>query len=168
MIRGYDDAARAMEACMYPPRGVRGYGPWRAYRFGTINGADYRATVDDTLLRFIQIEEMGAIRELDKILTIDAIDAFIFGPNDLSGSMGKLGQTNDPEVRAVIDEAIAKINAAGKVAGVSLGLADEKAMRSWYDRGVRMLSSGYDVKYIMAGAQANLANMRAAFHLEDK
>ena len=111
MIRGYDDAARAMEACMYPPRGVRGYGPWRAYRFGTINGADYRATVDDTLLRFIQIEEMGAIRELDKILTIDAIDAFIFGPNDLSGSMGKLGQTNDPEVRAVIDEAIAKINA---------------------------------------------------------
>ena len=41
-------------------------------------------------------------------------------------------------------------------------------MRSWYDRGVRMLSSGYDVKYIMAGAQANLANMRAAFHLEDK
>ena len=54
------------------------------------------------------------------------------------------------------------------VAGVSLGLADEKAMRSWYDRGVRMLSSGYDVKYIMAGAQANLANMRAAFHLEDK
>lgn len=168
MIRGYDDAARAMEACMYPPRGVRGYGPWRAYRFGTINGADYRATVDDTLLRFIQIEEMGAIRELDKILTIDAIDAFIFGPNDLSGSMGKLGQTNDPEVRAVIDEAIAKINAAGKVAGVSLGLANEKTMRSWYDRGVRMLSSGYDVKYIMAGAQANLANMRAAFHLEDK
>ena len=82
--------------------------------------------------------------------------------------MGKLGQTNDPEVRAVIDEAIAKINAAGKVAGVSLGLADEKTMRSWYDRGVRMLSSGYDVKYIMAGAQANLANMRAAFHLEDK
>ena len=115
MIRGYDDAARAMEACMYPPRGVRGYGPWRAYRFGTINGADYRATVDDTLLRFIQIEEMGAIRELDKILTIDAIDAFIFGPNDLSGSMGKLGQTNDPEVRAVIDEAIAKINEENKI-----------------------------------------------------
>ena len=76
MIRGYDDAARAMEACMYPPRGVRGYGPWRAYRFGTINGADYRATVDDTLLRFIQIEEMGAIRELIGSGTVFGISVF--------------------------------------------------------------------------------------------
>ena len=135
MICGYDDAARAMEACMYPPRGVRG-----------------AATPTPPPL----------------YLPPDALAAVIFRPHALSGSMGKLGQTNDPELRAVIDEAIAKINAAGKVAGVSLGLADEKAMRSWYDRGVRMLSSGYDVKYIMAGAQANLANMRAAFHLEDK
>jgi 2-keto-3-deoxy-L-rhamnonate aldolase RhmA len=99
-------------------------------------------------------------------LTIDEIDAFIFGPNDLSGSMGKLGRFNDPDVRQVIDEAIQKINAAGKVAGLSLGASDEKTMRDWYARGIRMISAGYDVKYIMAGARANLAAMHSAFGTE--
>lgn len=168
MVRSYEEARQAMEACMYPPKGVRGYGPRRAAQFGMIDGASYRAQVDDQLLRFIQIEHIDAVRDLDRILTIDEIDAFIFGPNDLSGSMGKLGQFDDPEVRSVIDGAIAKINAAGKVAGLSLGAADEKTLRSWYERGVRMISAGFDVKYIMAGAKANLMSMRRAFDLEGK
>lgn len=166
MVRNYDEARRAMEACMYPPKGVRGYGPRRAAMFGMIEGADYRAQVDDHLMRFIQLEHIDAIKDLDRILTIDEIDAFIFGPNDLSGSMGKLGRFNDPDVRQVIDEAIQKINAAGKVAGLSLGASDEKTMRDWYARGIRMISAGYDVKYIMAGARANLAAMHSAFGME--
>ncbi len=168
MVRSYDEAMRAVEACMYPPKGVRGYGPRRAAMFGMIDGAAYRAQVDDRLMRFIQIEHIDAVRDLDRILAIDELDAFIFGPNDLSGSMGKLGQFNDPQVRGVIDEAIAKINAAGKVAGLSLGAADEETMQEWYERGIRMISAGYDVKYIMAGARANLKAMRRAFGMEEK
>ena len=60
-------------------------------------------------------------------MTIDAIDAFIFGPRrSIRLPWASWGRADDPEVRAVIDEAIAKINAAGKVAGVSLGLADRE------------------------------------------
>ncbi len=168
MVRSYDEAMRAVEACMYPPKGVRGYGPRRAAMFGQIDGATYRAQVDNQLMRFIQIEHIDAVRDLDRILKIDELDAFIFGPNDLSGSMGKLGQFNDPQVRGVIDEAIAKINAAGKVAGLSLGASDEETMHEWYERGIRMISAGYDVKYIMAGARANLKAMHRAFGMEEK
>ncbi len=163
MVHNYEEACQAIEASFYPPRGIRGYGPRRAAMFGLINGREYRAHADENLMRFIQIEHIDAIRDLDRILKIPEFDAFILGPNDLSGSMGQLGEFNAPAVRAVIDTAIAKINAAGKVAGVSLGAADEHALKDWYDRGVRMISAGYDVKYIMAGALANLATMRRAF-----
>lgn len=64
---------------------------------------------------------------------------------------------------AFLDYGIAKINDAGKVAGVSLGAADEETMRDWYNRGARMISTGFDIKYIMAGARENLAAMQRAF-----
>lgn len=166
MVRNYDEACRAVEASSYPPRGVRGYGPRRAAMFGMIEGREYRAHADENLMRFIQIEHIDAVNDLDRILTIPELDAFILGPNDLSGSMGRLGEFNMPDVRAIIDEAIAKINAAGKVAGVSLGAADAATLKDWYDRGARMISAGYDVKYIMAGARANLAAMRQSFGME--
>lgn len=166
MVRNYDEACRAVEASSYPPRGIRGYGPRRAAMFGLIDGRTYRAHADENLMRFIQIEHIDAVNDLDRILTIPELDAFILGPNDLSGSMGRLGEFNAPDVRAIIDEAIAKINAAGKVAGVSLGAADADTLKDWYNRGARMISSGYDVKYIMAGAKANLAAMRQSFGME--
>lgn len=165
MVRSYEEALKAVEATSYPPRGVRGYGPRRAAMFGMIDGPEYRAHADENLMRFIQIEHIDAVRDLDRILTIPEIDAFIFGPNDLSGSLGRLGHFNDPDVRQIIDEAIAKVNAAGRVAGVSLGAADEDTLRDWYRRGARMISAGYDVKYIMAGARANLAAMHRAFEM---
>ncbi len=65
-----------------------------------------------------------------------------------------------PEQAANWDWAMEKIRAAGRVAGVSLGSADEETIRDWYDRGVRMISTGFDVSYIMDGARANLAAMR--------
>lgn len=165
MVRNYEEACKAVEASSYPPRGIRGYGPRRAAMFGMIEGREYRAHADENLMRFIQIEHIDAVNDLDRILTIPELDAFILGPNDLSGSMGRLGEFNAPDVRNIIDESIAKINAAGKVAGVSLGAADEKTLKDWYDRGARMISSGYDVKYIMAGARANLDAMHRAFNI---
>lgn len=168
MVRSYEEACYAVESSSYPPRGTRGYGPRRAAMFGMIEGKEYRAHADGKLMRFIQIEHIDAVNDLDRILTIPELDAFILGPNDLSGSMGRLGEFNMPDVRAVIDEAIAKINAAGKVAGVSLGAADEATLKDWYLRGARMISAGYDVKYIMAGAKANLAAMHRAFQDENE
>ena len=166
MIRSYEEALEAVKACTYPPKGVRGYGPRRANMFGMVSGPQYRATVNDTLLRFIQIEHIDAIHDLDRILTIEEIDAFILGPNDLSGSLGRLGEFDSPDIRKIIDDAIAKINDYDKIAGVSLGEGDEKTLADWYKRGVKMISAGYDVKYIMAGAKANLAAMNRAFKEE--
>ena len=47
-------------------------------------------------MRTIQIEHVDAVNDLDRIITVEGIDAFIIGPMDLSASAGKLGQFRDP------------------------------------------------------------------------
>ena len=78
MVCSYEEAHRAVEATSYPPGGVRGYGPRRAAMFGMISGEDYRAHADENILRFIQLEHIDALRDLDRILTIPEIDAFLW------------------------------------------------------------------------------------------
>ena len=56
----------------------------------------------------ILLEDIVAIKNLPEILKVDGIDVFWVVPGDLAQSMGYTGQTNHPEVRAVMDKAIAR------------------------------------------------------------
>ena len=141
-IRSAAEARRAIDASLYPPRGERGYGPIRGVRYGLESQEDYLANFD--LFRVVQIEHTGAVAELDAILEIDALDGVIIGPNDLSGSMGKLGQTDDPEVVAVIDEVSKKVIDSGKYLGSSTGFS-ETGLKRWLDRGASFISLEGDI-----------------------
>jgi 2-keto-3-deoxy-L-rhamnonate aldolase RhmA len=65
----------------------------------------------------VMIESLTAISNLAQILSVDGIDVFFIGPNDLSHSMGLQGQMHHAEVKKVTKEAISQIREAGKVAG---------------------------------------------------
>ena len=92
------EARAAVEACRYPPVGIRGFGPRRGARFGATSQPDYLAEVAQDAILAIQIEHAEAVANIDEILAVAGIDIICLGPNDLSGSMGKLGQIDDPEV----------------------------------------------------------------------
>jgi 2-keto-3-deoxy-L-rhamnonate aldolase RhmA len=63
------------------------------------------------------IESMTAIANLPEILSVDGVDVFFVGPNDLSHSMGYPAQMHHPEVKAMVKKVSAQIRAAGKVPG---------------------------------------------------
>jgi len=63
------------------------------------------------------IESLTAIRNLNEILSVDGVDVFFVGPNDLSHSMGYPAQMHHPEVKAMVKTVTAQIRAAGKVPG---------------------------------------------------
>ena len=65
----------------------------------------------------ILLEDVVAIENLPEILKVDGIDVFWVVPGDLAQSMGYTGQINHPEVRKVMDKAIADIVKAGRHAG---------------------------------------------------
>lgn len=110
-----EQAEDLIKYCYFGPRGRRSYTSKRVTRFST--EPDLRAMMDrtnDELLIMPQLETITAYNNLEEILTVDGIEAFAGGPNDLAQSMGFPGQPDHPDCLKVTEEGHAKINAAGK------------------------------------------------------
>ena len=152
-IRTAEEAEAAVAACRYPPKGIRGFGPRRANRYGTLSNDEYLATVDSSLLKIMQIEHIDAVNNLEEILAVDGVDTIVVGTNDLSGSIGLLGQTRHPEVLALLDTIAAKCKKAGVPLGISMGF-DKANVADWIRRGASWMGVGNDVSYIaQAGSE---------------
>ncbi len=133
-----EDARRAVESVKYHPLGNRGLAAGSRpanYGFG-LAMSDYVVEANRETLVCVQLEEGQALENLDEILKVDGVDVFFVGPSDLSQSLGYPGRSDVPEVRRSIDDAFAKIVAAGKVPG-SAGNAS--ATVKYLEQGVRYL-----------------------------
>ncbi|MBI2857157.1 MAG: hypothetical protein HYX95_02450 [Chloroflexi bacterium] len=110
------EAEQVVQAVKYFPLGKRGLGSNRACTFGAaMSRSEYVQYANRETMIMVQLEDVEALRNLDDILKVEYIDAFAFGANDLSQSMGLPGQANHPKVVEAIKQASAKITAAGKI-----------------------------------------------------
>jgi 2-keto-3-deoxy-L-rhamnonate aldolase RhmA len=164
LIRTAEDARNAVAACRYPPKGVRGFGPRRASRYGRESGPDYCRNADASIMINVQIEHAEAVKNLDAILAVEGLSGIVIGPNDLAGSMGHSGQPDRPEIVAAIEKVITAARAAGKFVGIGSS-DDPEALARWARRGVHWLSMGADflllrkaVTQTVAAAQERLAS----------
>ena len=135
MVNSRDEAAQALAACRYPPRGVRGCGVRRGCAYGRIPFTDYLESAAAEPLTIIQIEHQAALSELDAILELPGLDCVCIGPADFSGSMGHVNAPDRPEIASEIDAACAKIKQSGKYLGTAVG-NDPDTLRRWRDRQV--------------------------------
>ena len=134
-ISSYEQAVKAVEACRYPQAGgKRGICVSRASGYGKTKLWDYLKRSETWPLIVIELEDMDGIRSLDRILTLDHVDAIMVGPSDLSCSLGSLRKAATPEVQAILDDVAAKTRAAGKL---FYNIGD-------YDSAVRRGSAFYD------------------------
>lgn len=117
-VQNAEEAARAVSFTRYPPRGVRGVsGSSRAAAYGLI--PDYSAKVGKEICVIVQIETTEALAQIEAIAEVDSVDAVFIGPADLAASMDNLGNTQAPEVQAVIDDGFRRLKAIGKPAANS-------------------------------------------------
>jgi 4-hydroxy-2-oxoheptanedioate aldolase len=86
-INNGNDAARLVEACRYPPAGIRGYGPRRAGVYG-FDVNEYMEASNEAMLCIPIIESRAAVENIEEIVGIDGIDGVTVGPMDLSISLG--------------------------------------------------------------------------------
>jgi 2-keto-3-deoxy-L-rhamnonate aldolase RhmA len=143
LIRTAEDAARAVEACKYPPIGARGFGPRRGIKFGGMDMSSYLKDADQRSMVIVQIEHIEAVRNLDGILATSGLDAICIGPNDLSGSMGHLGDICHPEVAQAIDTVIEKVRRTNLYLGVATGY-NPKKVREWIAKGIQWIGLNGD------------------------
>ncbi|HHU60260.1 TPA: hypothetical protein GXZ34_05015 [bacterium] len=150
-IRTADDVRKAIESCEYPPDGIRGYGPLRALDYGRTTKLDYVEMYHNKMWKVIQLEHIDAIENLEEILSVKGIDAYIFGPNDLAASVGLIGQTEHPKLLDIYDRATQILQNAGKKFGVSMAYEPE-IVNQWIKRGAKILFCGSDVGYVYESA----------------
>jgi len=156
-VRTAEEARLAVQACSYPPEGIRGYGPLRALDYGNITQMEFVKKTYRRCRRIIQIEHIDAVKNLREIVKVEGIDGFIVGPNDLSGSVGKIGEVRDPELIELYREIAAVMKEAGKPFGVATG-PNEEFLKLWVDLGATILFAGNDVGFVHDGA-ASVRNM---------
>lgn len=142
MVETAEQAAELVAATRYPPRGIRGVGHVlaRASRWGQVD--DYLSRADDEICLMLQVESPQALANLEAIAAVDGVDGVFIGPADLSASMGHLGNASHPEVTAAISDAVKKIRAAGKAAGIVT--VDEQAARDYLAAGCTFVGVGID------------------------
>jgi 4-hydroxy-2-oxoheptanedioate aldolase len=116
-VQNAAEAQSAVAAMRYPPRGIRGVsGVTRATGFGRIAG--YARRAEEELCLLVQIETREALDRLEEIAGVEGVDGVFIGPADLAASLGHVGEAGHPEVVAAIEDAIRRIRACGKPAGI--------------------------------------------------
>lgn len=155
MVESAEQAKELVKATRYPPHGVRGVGAAlaRASRFSAI--PDYVETADQEICLLLQVESRAGMAELDDILAVDGVDGVFIGPSDLAADMGYLGQSNAPEVVDAISDALVRIRAADKAAGILV--VDKDSIEKYRKLGANFLAVGIDVT-VFAKAMRSLAS----------
>jgi|SRR5688572_11776950 4-hydroxy-2-oxoheptanedioate aldolase len=135
------EAEAAVAAVRYPTRGVRGVaGSTRASRFGRI--ADYVKRAEAEICLLVQIETREGLDNLEAIAKTDGVDGVFIGPADLAAGLGHLGNIPHAEVQSAIKDAIARIKACGKPAGILA--TDEATTRRYMEWGTTFTAVGVD------------------------
>jgi 4-hydroxy-2-oxoheptanedioate aldolase len=157
-VQNAEEARRAVAATRYPPHGIRGVAlTTRASRYGRVT--DYARRAQEELCVVVQLETRAALANLEAIAAVEGVDVLFIGPSDLAADMGHLGDSGHPEVRAAIDDAIVRITASGKAAGI-LAFVEEDA-RHWLALGCRFVAVGSDVGLLARHSEALAAKFQS-------
>ncbi len=158
MIPAVEDAPAAkaaVAACRYPPEGIRGvaYAVTRAADYG-LKLAEYAMKANHNLVVMCQVETAKTVDNIPEIGAIDGIDVLFIGPFDLSASMGKAGQFDDPEVADTLARAEAAILATGKAMG-GICRPDDSA-EAMLARGYKLLVTNSDATLLRDSARSEV------------
>jgi 2-keto-3-deoxy-L-rhamnonate aldolase RhmA len=163
MVKTREDAEYAVSSCLYPPEGIRGFGPRRATHFGKIPMDKFIAQEHKNVVKLIQIETCEAVENIDQIASVPGVDVIIIGPMDLSGAYGKLTKVKDPEMQRIYRHVAERGRKAGKPVLVSTGGYDYDTIAMWHEIGANMITVGNEPTYINAGLKATLKSAREVF-----
>ena len=156
-VRNADEAAQAVAATRYPPRGIRGVATsQRASRWG--QRTDYVQSYERELCLIVQLETAPSLAALEEIAAVPGVDALFIGPSDLAADMGHLGEPGHPEVQAAIVDAVSRCRQVGKPMGTFAPATDDA--RRYLDTGMTFAAVGADALVLRRGAEALATTFR--------
>ena len=158
MVSNRDQAEKFVQACMYPPKGYRSFGPTRGFMYG---GKDYVDNANYEILKLAMIETKEALQELDKIMKTPGLDGIYIGPADLSLAIGEKPGFDKPEGHPTHEQILNIIDHAKKnklVAGIHN--ATPEYARKMIDIGFQIVTVGSDKIFMSEGAKSIITKLK--------
>ncbi len=156
MIYTANDARRFVEACHYPPNGIRSFGPIRA---GLYAKEDYFKEAASTIATFAMIETAEAVDNLEAIAQTARLSGLYVGPFDLSVSMGLENKADfeDPQLIAVLQKVIATAKKYKLQTGIFT--VPQEATARAVELGFNLISLGTDSRLLGLAAEKRLEGL---------
>jgi 4-hydroxy-2-oxoheptanedioate aldolase len=158
MVDTAEQAREIVRAMRYPPQGIRGMAGGRASRWGRY--PNYPKEANAQLCLLVQLETQQALDNLEAIAAVEGVDGIFIGPADLSASLGHVGNMGHEAVQTAIADAIARINKAGKAAGILHN--DEAPAKKYLDLGATFVAVGQDTVLLARATTALAARFKTA------
>lgn len=158
MVDDAETAEAVVRSTRYPARsdsatdidGVRGCAaPFvRGSSWGL--NQEYLQTCQDDLLVMVQVETAAGVKAIPEIAAVPGVDAIFLGPMDLSCSVGKMGQFDDPEVSKLMADAEMAV------------LASEDCLLAGFRSPGRSLQDIFDSGYSLVCGSLDIGLLREA------
>jgi 2-keto-3-deoxy-L-rhamnonate aldolase RhmA len=160
-VQNAAEARAIVDACLYHPKGHRsafGSGPQLGY--ASIPQAEVCEIINQETLLMAMIETPEAVENVDAIAGVDGIDTLHIGASDLSTEMGLPGQYTHERMKAAFEKVARAARSHGKSFGVG-GVRQDFQFQSWLvSIGMRYLTGGSDVGYILSAGRADVKQLR--------
>tara|TARA_B110000008_G_C16857158_1_gene519176 strand:+ start:233 stop:997 length:765 start_codon:yes stop_codon:yes gene_type:complete len=135
-----------LDACKWPPAGVRGVGFSRANLFGK-KFEDYKHEAQQPLI-VAMIESINAVENLESILDTKGLDAILIGPYDLSASMNITAKFSDKRFINTINQ-IRLLSVKYSVAcGIHVVDPDDNLLKNRIDEGYQFIAYSLDSVFL--------------------
>ena len=142
-VMGYEDAKQVVYYSKFHPIGRRPIDGGNADgKYGLLSMEDYIRYSNEEKLPIIQIEDVEALEDIERIAALDGIDMLFFGPADFSQSIGQPTNIGNDVTLAAKRKVAQVARAHGKFAGT---VGDPSQLKALYDMGYRFINFGADV-----------------------
>lgn len=158
MVNSRHEAEQAVDSVKYPPRGFRGVGLARAQKYGC-SFEDYKQWNEEHSVVIVQVEHIDAVNNLEAILDVEGVDGFIVGPYDLSGSLGRPGQFDHPDVKDALDQVRKVAKDKNALAGFHVIPPDLEPVYEKLDEGYKFIAHSLDLMFLGAGCRHAVAEV---------
>jgi 2-keto-3-deoxy-L-rhamnonate aldolase RhmA len=136
MVETVEEARSFLDKVRYPPIGKRAVAIGVSHdRFRRAPPAETMARANRQICYFAKIETKLGAENVEAIAALPGVDGLWIGHVDLTASLGRPGDFDDPSFR----QAVARISAAAKTHGKPLG-----RLCSTIEEGVSLFRSGFD------------------------
>lgn len=159
MIKSAEDAKAAVSSVYYPPQGQRGVGLARAQGYGACF-QEYRQWLIENAVIVVMIEHIKAVEQIDSILAVPGVDAYIIGPYDLSGSMGMPGELDHPQVQDAIKHVLDAGKRLQKPGGIHVIEPDSAALQQRIRSGFSFLGYSLDIRILDTICRTHLQSIK--------